>query len=185
MNNEETPDTLDLYKIRKKLRLETHDVDFVDNHVMPVIQGLVEAMGHLYTAAKELAESHHALMMDAPDPGAAAGAAEFNITQALVRLEFRKPADWNYLNQFSATPTEIDYILRCGLSKEVYLNYQQEIGKRAVAEASRELYGLCEERMGNVGEGWIEAAQQIDPNEGGGPYPSEIIRLSHGPEEPQ
>lgn len=172
-------ETMDLDKIREKLCLETQDRDFVDGHVMPVIQGLVEALGQLHMASQEMAESHHDLMRVVPDPGARALSAEYHIAEVLIRMEFRKPTEWNYLSAFSATPQEIHDILKSGLSEPVYRNYQQAIGKKIVAEVVKE---LIDDQDPDTHSGSsvfpckecyvIDAAREIDP----GKYPSEVVR---------
>ncbi|MFF9310123.1 hypothetical protein ACF1BS_04345 [Streptomyces sp. NPDC014748] len=65
--------------------------------------------------------------------------------------------------RFDATPAEVDQHLRRILAEDVYLRYQQAIGRQAVTEA------LTDARTTDL----------IDPAKHGGPYPAKLLCSQH------
>jgi hypothetical protein len=91
--------------------------------------------------------------------------------------------------RFTASPAVIDTWLRQHFAEDVLLRHQQAIGRRAVTEATNDLRAAAaaprqphESAMArNVRRiRFRQAADSIDPDNGGGPYPSSTAT----PEEP-
>lgn len=91
-------------------------------------------------------------------------------------------------NRFHATPREIDAFLRHHFAEDTLLRYQWAIGDAAAHEAAVEVRALQPDvadghtlRASFIAaweEGASDAADHIDPAEGGGHYPSELINLT-------
>jgi hypothetical protein len=90
--------------------------------------------------------------------------------------------------RFTASPAVIDAWLRQHFAEDVLLAYQQAIGERAVTEATGDLRAaadaprqLDESRMAhNVRRiRFRQAADRIDPDKAGGPYPSKLLCSRH------
>lgn len=100
------------------------------------------------------------------------------------------------LSLFGAPPVEIHTSLCGQLAEDVHLAYQQKIGAAAVREAANDLREQAERQEARAQQsGDIElranaalqvaalrsAADWIDPDHGGGPWPSVLVRrFGHG-----
>ena len=88
-------------------------------------------------------------------------------------------------SRFSASPAEVDRFLRSILAEDTYLDFQRAIGNRAVEEAARDIRMETNRlRAHRVLEPdrfrpCRDAADQIDPLKGGGPYPSVLLCSEH------
>ncbi|MFD8771349.1 hypothetical protein [Streptomyces sp. NPDC059916] len=138
----------------------------------------------LAAAAKRASAALQSLMDDTTDPGTEALAAQYELTRILSSLSIDTSAvdQAQYLSRFSAVPSEIHYFLASRLPEDVHLNYQRAIGDRAVEEAAKGLRmeanaASSEGVLPHLTEGWLKAADHIDPRKGGGHYPSKLIRL--------
>lgn len=103
-----------------------------------------------------------------------------------AKLYVQEPADWDYVRRFSATPNEIHDILRSGLHPNVYLAYQQAIGKEIVAEVAEEIRETGEKSFSGedllfdpvkraMYEMVLRSADRVDPEKGAGPYPKNVV----------
>lgn len=149
----------DLGQIREKIRQELsgygHDTqECLDQDIMPIIEGLVNALNEVCTAATELSKSHRQFIDESSLPDASTLEAQYVMDSVLGKVQHSAPHDWTYISRFSATPNEIHQVLKGGLAEDVYLAYQREIGERVVAEAT-----------------------DIDSRRGGGPWPARLIDL--------
>jgi hypothetical protein len=157
-------------------------VEVMDSVVGPLLDlvfRMKEAMG-------ALAKSHQEFIDEWARHDADASTLEAqHVAKSLIReVEVKEPADWDYVRRFSATPSEIHDILRSGLHPNVYLAYQQAIGKKIVAEAAEDLRKHGEEsfpaaqRMqlveyGAMFEMVLRCADRVERY--GGPYPTEVV----------
>ena len=93
------------------------------------------------------------------------------------------------LSRFYSTPEEIHAFLTEHLAEDVYLRYQQVIGAAAVREAAEGLREEAQQQraraaesgpLGSSGEEDAEAltgaADAMDPDQDGGPWPSVLVR---------
>lgn len=138
----------------------------------------------LAAAAKRVSAALQSLMDDTTDPGTEVLAAQYELTRLLSLLSIDTSAvdQAQYLSRFSATPSEIHCFLANRLPEDVHLRYQQAIGNRAVEEAAKDLRmeanaASSEGVQPHLTEGWLKAADHIDPLRGGGHYPSQLIRF--------
>lgn len=90
-------------------------------------------------------------------------------------------AEVSSLNRFTATPAEVDDHLRRRLCEDTYLTYQQTIGRHAVVEAAKGVRAESHSPLGSelYRNGMAFAADHIDPQRGGGPYPSTLLCSRH------
>jgi hypothetical protein len=103
------------------------------------------------------------------------------------------------LSRFRATPEQVDAHLRELLAEDVYLAYQQKIGAAAVREAAQGLRETEDQEQARAAEsgphgqraaqGLHGAADAIDPDFDGGPWPSVLVRhfgrISHKEQSPE
>ncbi|MFD8339988.1 hypothetical protein ACFV42_46485 [Streptomyces solisilvae] len=84
------------------------------------------------------------------------------------------------LSRFTATPAEIHAFLTEHLAEDTYLAYQQRIGAAAVREAADEVRDLAAQvpPFGEHDEARAMngAAEAVDPDHDGGPWPSVLVR---------
>ena len=88
-------------------------------------------------------------------------------------------------SRFHATPAEIDRFLREHFAEDTLLRYQQAIGNAAVRDAAVDARALQPQVAEGITlrasfiaawqQGTSDVADHIDPAQGGGPYPSELI----------
>lgn len=94
-------------------------------------------------------------------------------------------------DRLTATPQEIMEFLRKHIAGDRLLAFQQSIGNAAVHQAAGELHGRAIDK--NLAAEWdhnpdkqieseafTEAAEEIDPAKGAGPYPSKLLCFRHG-----
>jgi hypothetical protein len=93
--------------------------------------------------------------------------------------------------RFTATPQEILEFLREYFAEDQVLGFLWSVGDAAVHQAAEELRGRSSDIsfQGYIdhdpeyearSEEWSEAADEIDPAEGGGHYPSRMLCFRHG-----
>ena len=135
-------------------------------------------------AAKRVSACLQQFMNDTTDPGTEALAAQYELLRVLALLETDDTviSESEYLSRFSVTPAEVHRFLASRLAEDVHLRYQQAIGGRAVEEAARDLRmeanaASAEGIRPDLTEGWLKAANHIDPMKSGGLFPSELIRF--------
>lgn len=83
--------------------------------------------------------------------------------------------------RFDATPAEVDQHLRRILAEDVYLRYQQAIGRQAVTEALTDARttDLPDDYVDAFDNGVTWATDLIDPAKHGGPYPAKLLCSQH------
>lgn len=139
----------------------------------------------LAAAAQRVSAQLQHFMDDTTDPGTEALGAQYELSRILSLLSIDTSAvdEAQYLSRFSATPSEIHQFLANRLPEDVHLNYQQAIGNRAVEEAAKDLRMTAAKLDATLGtrtetaSTMRNAANEIDPLKGGGPFPSELIRF--------
>ncbi|MDJ0342240.1 hypothetical protein QMK19_03440 [Streptomyces sp. H10-C2] len=107
----------------------------------------------------------------------------FEVRDAVARRYERLHRQAFHGSRFTATPAEVDAHLRTVLAEDTYLRYQQAIGNAAVTEAVAEIREETERlKAHQVLEPdkfrpCRDAADQIDPAQGGGPWPGKIVQI--------
>ncbi|GAA1887559.1 hypothetical protein GCM10009837_06580 [Streptomyces durmitorensis] len=134
-------------------------------------------------AAKRVSASLQIFMDDTTDPGTEALGAQYELSRLLAKLEIdgQVVGDSEYLSRFSVIPSEVHRFLSTRLAEDVHLRYQQAVGGRAVEEAAKDLrmaaasLEVHSEQVTPLE--YRNAADEIDPLKGGGPFPSTLIRF--------
>lgn len=142
---------------------------------MSVVGPLLELVFEMKGALESLAKSHKEFIEEWARHDADASTLEVqHVAESLVReVEIEEPADWPYLNQFSATPNEIHDILRHGLHPNVHLAYQQALGRAIVQQAAEDVLDIEHHEYDLPGSqsGRQQAAAKIRS----GVYPKEVV----------
>jgi hypothetical protein len=116
-------------------------------------------------------------------PSAEYHALSWELGEAIRQVDVEEPTDWDYVNRFSATPSEIHDILRRGLHPNVHLAYQQAIGKKIVDEAAEDILKAGRESF--TQEQLLYSPEHAAMSEmvrrsanlikRGGPYPEDVV----------
>lgn len=94
-------------------------------------------------------------------------------------------------DRMTATPQQIMEFLREHLAEDRILLFLQDVGNAAVHEAAADLHQRSADKSQQAewdfnhegiatAEEWSDAADEIDPEKGGGPYPSKLLCYRHG-----
>jgi hypothetical protein len=96
---------------------------------MNVVGPILEVLFQLVETAKEMAKSHKEFIDEwaRHDVDAHTQEVQYVMESLIGKVEVQEPADWAYLSQFSATPSEIHNILRVGLHPNVLKNFIDEV----------------------------------------------------------
>lgn len=104
------------------------------------------------------------------------------VVDALTELGYGalRDAEAERPSRFSASPAEVDHYLRTILAEDVYLSYQQAIGRKVSSEAADDIRNEVKinDPESPANETWLTAADVIDASDMGGPYPSELVRFN-------